>query len=284
MGHLNRLPLELMQILIDLLDVASLCQLSRVNQRWYEPCMNQIYDSPLLTTKKKHDSFFECTNERTQRLVRRLHLKSTWITNAQLQQLKHCHRLSRLQLDHCPHLLPSSLDLVISGCVMSIQHMSLANNQLSQSTLRLLGLASANGQLRYLDLRNTMIRPCGAIDASHHLDALLLPGWGLFYRHSLAHLDLSYCNWVDDTTLANLAQALPLLQFISLRWCQRLSDKAVGHLIQQLKHLNMIDLCFVSSINRHSNAHRLLRLNPWLQKIGFTFECKSIWLQRNKVL
>ncbi|KAI8060208.1 hypothetical protein BC940DRAFT_312479 [Gongronella butleri] len=275
---MDGLPLELMQLVIDATDVHDLSQLCRLSRRWYIPCAVRLYETPLLTTQERHNAFFECTSARTQLFVRHLYLKPMWITNAQLSQLVFCRRLVTLRLDHCPHLLPSSLEGLLRACLLSIRHVSLANNQLAQSTLQLLGQASTLGRLRHLDLRNTLIRPCDAIDTAHHLDALLLVPPQC---HGLAHLDLSYCNWVDDATLANLAHGLPLLQGLSLRWCQRLSDHAVTQLINQLKHLHMVDLCFVASINHPRCAYELLSMNPWLQKIGFTSECKSIWLHRS---
>ncbi|KAI8084937.1 uncharacterized protein BX664DRAFT_360743 [Halteromyces radiatus] len=268
---MDKLPVELVNKIMDELSTCDLCQLVRTNSQWYRPCISRIYESPILDDVKRHDLFFKTTKPHTQRYIRHLELTPSLITNEQLNQLTDCTGLITLHLSYCSHIVPNVLNKVLKVCLYMIQAVYLRDGQLSTETLQLLRQAC---HLRILDLSNTMIRPCDRIDTPHHLDTMITStnnnNNNQMDINTLHELDLSFCNWVDDTTLMNIVHGLPHLRYIKLRWCQEISDKAIMKMIQGLKQISSIDVCHIPCMNDPARVHQLLKLNPFLETVCFT--------------
>ncbi|CAO3642598.1 unnamed protein product [Cunninghamella echinulata] len=276
---MDQLPLEIVEMILEKLFISDLCQLCLLSHQWYGYSISRIYACPQLDDSKRHGLFFETTTPKTQVYIRKLSFLPTLISNKQLQQLNGCTNLISLQLSHCQHLTPNTLNILLEACVTSIQEVNFMDNQLDQKTLYWLGQASSNYQLCKLNLSNTMIRPCQFIDVPYDLHSMIFNNNNnnnvmnnrmMNNQNILMDLDLSYCNWVDDSTLLNVAEALPLLKSIRLRWCQKLSEMAIIIMVKRLKYLSDVDICHVSSINRPSKANQLLNINPFIKKIFFT--------------
>ncbi|KAI8341175.1 hypothetical protein BC941DRAFT_510388 [Chlamydoabsidia padenii] len=273
---MDRLPVELIEKIIKELTMSDMYHLASINQSWHRYCLNKMYECPqLMNTKRRHNSFFKCTNHRTQAYIRHLRLDPSLITNEQLGKLTGCTGLVTLELSHCPHINPESLNKVLESCLTSIHSVTLADGKLAQSSLALLGHASRYFQLRQLDLSNTMIRPCGSIDTPHHLDSMI------FDKDNALHdLNLSYCSWVDDTTLWNITTGLPFLKSLKLRFCHQLSDLAIKRMVQHLKQMSSVDVCHIPCMDDPAQVHGLMTLNPFLETIRFTHQLKPISLSR----
>ncbi|CAO3613050.1 unnamed protein product [Cunninghamella blakesleeana] len=311
---MDQLPLEIVEMILEGLSISDLCHLCTINHQWYDYCIPRIYACPRLDEAKKHELFFEVTTKKTQAYIRKLSCLPSLITNMQICQLDGCINLISLQLSHCQHITPDTLNILLEACVTSIQEISFIDNQLDQKTLYWLGQASSKYHLYKLNLSNTMIRPCYSIDVPYDLNSMI------FYKthnnndnnnnksekekkedeevdddqkynnttnhhminkqNILMDLDLSYCNWVDDSTLLNVAEALPLLRSIRLCWCQRLSEMAIIMMVQRLKYLSDVDVCYVSSVSRLSKANQLLNINPYVKKIFFTNHYKQEFIIR----
>ncbi|ORZ24381.1 hypothetical protein BCR42DRAFT_446333 [Absidia repens] len=290
---MDRLPAELIDAILQESSITDVCNLAATNRRWHQQCLHRIYYFPKLNNAKQHDLFFKSTNYHTQMYIRHLNLEPSLITNEQLERLTGCTGLISLQLSHCAHISSDVLDKVLRSCVASVQRVYLADGKLAQSTLQLLGQASRYFHLRTLDLSNTMIRPCDRIDTPHHLESMIMninedanndfttANSGDDKNNTLHDLNLSYCSWVDDTTLLNVTFGLPFLKFINLRFCHHLSAMAIMKMIRHLRYISTIDVCHVPCMNEPSCVHNLLSLNPLLEKINFTHHFKPSLLIRS---
>lgn len=274
---MDRLPAELMDRVVQELSLPDMYHLASTNLLWYQHCLSRMYaNPPLINNKRRHDLFFKHTSHRTQQHIRHLRVDPSLITNEQLGQLTGCTGLTTLDLSYCKHINSDSLNKVLTSCMISIQRICLVDGKLAQSSLALLGHASRYFQLRSLDLSNTMISPCGSIDTPHHLDSMIIMG----ASSALHELDLSYCSWVDDTTLSNITLGLPLLKFLRLRFCHQLSDLAIKGMVQHLKQISAVDVAHIPGIDNPVHARALLALNPLLEEISFTHQFKPTSLSR----
>ncbi|KAI9262951.1 hypothetical protein EDC94DRAFT_584369 [Helicostylum pulchrum] len=265
---MNRLPFELIENILSLLSTKDVCSLSLLNQHWNTIGSMKLYCRPSIQNEKKLILFTKIS-KKVQSYIRVLDFSSVhpFITNLRLSPLlQNSKNIKHLNLSKCIHLSPSNILELIKSNLRNLDTLILADCTLSMDILGCIGQAN-HYRLKILNLSNTMIKPCTAIDTCNHLEAMITSP---FLSSQLIYLDLSYCSWVNSQTVENIAHGLPRLESIVLQWCNKVKPKSFKILIKNLKHLKSIDLRHIDSIGNSEQIFSMIENATPLKKILFT--------------
>ncbi|KAF7723911.1 hypothetical protein EC973_001534 [Apophysomyces ossiformis] len=272
--------IEILDIILNYLGNSDLCALCCVNWVWRCIIIPRLYGIPRLDTQQRLHQFVSKTHGtilQQQITVLDFSMVRQYVTDDHMEKLGNCSSIRCLNLSNCSRLSSSAIHKFLSflgGNNRTLEVVQLANCHLSEKTLAILGQMSG---LRRLDLTNTMIRPCVSMDTTHHLGQMLLTPNTRCCR--LENLDLSYCRWVDDRTLQNIAHGLPRLRRIDLCWCHRVSYTSILYLVQTLSRLEQIDLRHLDMIGVEM-AWKLFHANLSLVTIDFSSRLRTARLIR----
>lgn len=271
LSEMERLPFELMDKIFGLLSIEDICSFCLLNHDWNLVASSRLYRYPFLQSEKALQLFAVNITERLQKYIQvfdltHVHQYTTDLIMSPL--LDHATNLRHLDLSKCSNLSPNAILLLIQNNLQHLNTLSLANCILSTDILHYIGKAT-HSQLKFLDLSNTMIKPCASIDSSNHLDMMITSPSS---SSKLVHLNLSYCAWVNSQTIENIANGLPHLEHVILQWCNQVKLKALHAMIQQLNNLKSIDLRHIDSIESKEQASGIISHATSLEKILFT--CK----------
>lgn len=269
---MNSLPFEVYENIWIKLRKKDLCSAALVNSQWRFISYHMLYGHPKISCSKQLILFSQI-GPLAQTFVRVLDLKGVhqYVTDKLLQEyLQHLACLKQINLDQCVHLSSSTINNLVQKNILSIDSLSLSDCKISKDTLTLIGKA-CQYKLTSLDLSNTMIQPCSSIDSSNHLEDMI----GIS-SPKLRHLDLSYCTWVNSTTVKNIARGLPKLQHIILQWCSQIKAEAITEMVQQLLCLNTIDIRNIESIGTSEQVEDLMNEGSSLKKVMFTYKRSAI--------
>lgn len=269
--EMERLPFELMDKIFSLLSTQDICSFCFLNHHWHLVASARLYRYPILQSEKTLQLFTENTTEKQQKYIQVLDLTHVHqYVNDRIMSplLDHVTNLRHLQLSKCSNLTPNTILLLIQNNLQHLSTLSLANCTLSTDILHYIGKAN-HSQLKFLDLSNTMIKPCTSIDSSNHLDMMITSPSS---SSKLVHLNLSYCAWVDSQTVENIANGLPHLEHLILQWCNQVQVKALHTTVQQLNNLKSIDIQHIDSIESKEQACGIFSHAASLKKVLFT--CK----------
>ncbi|KAI8888383.1 hypothetical protein K501DRAFT_151413, partial [Backusella circina FSU 941] len=233
------LPLEIINQIFDHLSSNDLCTITRLNSTWHIFGSQRLYKHPKIGTLDQFKKFI-IINQELQSYIHELDLTevSHYVTDTSLASLVHLSHLRCVNLSNCMQLSPNTIHQVIHKSLPTLHKLLLANCKLSTDILSLVGRAS-HLHLMTLDLSNTMISPCIAIDSAHHLDSMLT---GPIDSSEIVYLDLSFCSWVERQTVMNIARALPKLKHIVLQWCNKLKLETMLDLTRHLTYLETVDI------------------------------------------
>ncbi|KAI9269555.1 hypothetical protein EDC94DRAFT_373702 [Helicostylum pulchrum] len=265
---MNCLPFELIEKIIDLLSTKDVCSLSLLSQYWNTIGSMKLYCHPSIQNEKKL-ILFTNISKKMQSYIRVLDFSSVhpFITNLMISPLlQNSKNIKHLNLSKCIHLSPSNILELIKNNLHNLDTLILADCTLSTDILDCIGQAN-HCKLKILNLNNTMIKPCTAIDTCNHLEAMIT--WP-FLSSQLIYLDLSYCSWVNSQTVENIAHGLPRLENIVLQWCNKVKPKSFKIMIKNLKHLKSIDLRHIDSIANSEQIFSMIENATSLKKILFT--------------
>ena len=272
---MERLPFELMDNIFDLVSIPDVCSLCLLNHDWNRIASERLYRAPKIHNKKQLE-LFTTIHEKLQRHIQVLDLVPVhqYLTKDHLSQLEHVNNLRYLNLSKGAHISPDTILTLIKNNVFQLNTLLLANCTLTMDILRVIGEANHH-QLKYLDLSNTMIKPCISIDSFHHLETMITSPMS---SSQLIDLNLSYCAWVNSQTIENVASGLPQLQHITLRWCNQVKVDSIQALVRRLSKLHTIDLREIDSIETAEQlGFIILDHASSLKRILFT--CKRTTIQ-----
>lgn len=269
---MEKLPFEISAQLFSLLPTRDLCEAICVNQHWNATATTVLYKYPLLHTPRQLLLFAQIT-DRVQSHVHHLDLTrvQSHVTDRQFAHLQHLTHLKHINLSKCIHLTPAAIYPLIQRNAHQLHTLILANCTLSNDILHWVGTATRH-HLQFLDLSNTMIKPCVSIDTANHLDSML--DTTTLIQANLRHLDLSYCTWVNGQTVENIAHCLPNLEHIVLQWCSQIKLKSIDILVQKLGCLDTIDIRHIETIANTTQAFGIMENALSLKRILFT--CKTM--------
>ncbi|KAL9559260.1 hypothetical protein PS6_000841 [Mucor atramentarius] len=234
---MEKLPFEISIKIFSLLSTQELCEATCVDQHWNVIASSVLYKYPLLHTRRQLLTFAQIT-EKAQ---------------------SHVHYLDLTRVHE--HANAYQLHTLI-----------LANCTISNDILHWIGKATRH-HLQFLDLSNTMIKPCVSIDTANHLDSMF--DTTTIIKANLRHLDLSYCTWVNGHTVENIAKCLPSLEHIILQWCNQIKLKSIDILVQKLGSLDTIDIRHIETIASAAQAFSIMENALSLKKILYTYKTVS---------
>lgn len=270
---MERLPLEITIKILDFLSTQELCLAAQIDPYWNMAVSSRLYKYPIIKTKKQLSDFTRISKS-SQMYIQ------AWdaiyihehLFDKHFQSLPHLNNLNYINLSKCTHLSPAAILPLVKSSIYNLHTLILANCTLSNDILVWIGEATRH-RLKYLDLSNTMIKPCVSIDTANHLDSMFdslnttAP--------QLQHLNLSYCAWVNGQTIRNIAIGLPKLEKLVLQWCSQLSHKSIDFMVQQLVNLTTIDIRYVETIGSSEQAIQILERAVSLKKVLFTYRTIS---------
>ncbi|KAK4512152.1 uncharacterized protein ATC70_013395 [Mucor velutinosus] len=270
---MEKLPFEISIKLFSLLSTQDLCEAIRVDQHWHVIASSVLYKYPALHTRRQLFSFAQIT-DRVQSHVHCLDLTQVYehATDKIFLRLQHLAHLKHINLSKCIHLTPAAIFPLIQLNAFQLHTLILANCTISNDILHWIGKATRH-HLQFLDLSNTMIKPCVSIDTANHLDSMF--DTTTIIKANLRHLDLSYCTWVNGQTVENIAQCLPNLEHITLQWCNQIKLKSIDILVQKLGSLDTIDIRHIETIANTTQAFGIMENALSLKKILFTYKTIS---------
>lgn len=273
---MDRLPQELIEKILDLLSPRDICSFSQVNQDWHINGSMKLYYYPRIQNEKKLALFTTKITKTSQSYIRVLDFKNvqTYVTDHVILPLLNnvCH-LRHLDLSKCTNVSPNLLFQLVKNNMNQLDTLILADCILSTDILECIG-KSNQSKLNILNLSNTMIKPCAAIDSCHPLESIIN---GKGSCSQLAYLDLSYCAWVNSQTVENIAIGLPQLEVIVLQWCNKVKPRSFKVLVSCLKYLKSIDLRHIDSVANEKDIFEMVEEAKSLKKILFT--CKRLTTQ-----
>jgi hypothetical protein len=270
---MERLPLEITIKILDHLSAKELCLAAQVSSYWNMAASSRLYKYPLIKTAKQLDAFTRISTSS------QMHIQawdSTYIhehlTDKHFHLLPNLCCLTYINLSQCTYISPTIILPLIKNNVYNLHTLILANCTISNDILVWIGEASRH-RLKHLDLSNTMIKPCVAIDTSNHLDSMFnsINTTAL----QLRHLNLSYCTWVNGQTVRNIALGLPKLEELVLQWCNQIKLKSIDLLVQQLLFLTIMDVRHTETIQNAQQALHILEHAVSLKKVLFTHKTIS---------
>ncbi|KAL9550739.1 hypothetical protein MBANPS3_004589 [Mucor bainieri] len=256
---MEKLPFEISIKLFSLLSTRDLCEATCVDQHWNVVASSVLYKYPALHTPRQLSSFARIT-DRVQSHVHYFDLS------------QHLTGLKHINLSKCIHLTPAAIYPLIQLNAHQLHTLILANCTISNDILHWIGKATRH-HLQFLDLSNTMIKPCVSIDTANHLDSMF--DTTTIIKANLRHLDLSYCTWVNGQTVENIAQCLPNLEHIILQWCSQIKLKSIDILVQKLGCLDTMDIRHIETIANATQAFGIMQNALSLKKILFTYKTIS---------
>lgn len=265
---MDRLPFELIEKILGLLSTKDVCSLSLLNQHWNTIGSMKLYCHPIIQNEKKLILFTKISRK-VQSYIRVLDfsLVHPFITSLTISPLvQNSKNIKHIDLSKCIRLSPNDILKLLKNNLHNLDTLILADCILSTDILDCIGQANHH-KLKILNLSNTMIKPCTAIDTCNHLEAMIT--WP-FLSSQLIYLDLSYCSWVNSQTVENIAHGLPRLESIILQWCNKVKPKSFKILIKNLKHLKSIDLRHIESIANSDEIFGMMENATSLKKILFT--------------
>lgn len=270
---MERLPFEISIKLFSLLSTRDLCEATCVNQHWNVAASSILYKCPLLQTPRQLSLFAQIA-DRAQAHVHHLDLTRVYehATDKMFLRLHYLTHLKHINLSKCTHLTPAAIYPLIQSNAYQLHTLILANCTISNDILHWIGKATRH-HLQFLDLSNTMIKPCVSIDTANHLDSMF--DTTTIIKANLRHLDLSYCTWVNGQTVENIAQCLPNLEHIILQWCNQIKLKSIDILVQKLGCLDTIDIRHIETIANTTQACVIMENALSLKKILFTYKTIS---------
>ncbi|KAI9483707.1 MAG: hypothetical protein EXX96DRAFT_537020 [Benjaminiella poitrasii] len=179
-----------------------------------------------------------------------------FINNKDEFLLKYMTNLKYINLSKCTRLSPTVIFLLVKHNAHGLHTLVLASCKISNDVLKWIGQANQH-QLKFLNLENTMIRPCKAIDTSNHLESMLVDN----SRNTaqLRYINLSFCTWVSSQTIENIARGLPKLEYVVLQWCNQIKLRTIIMMAKQLQFLNTIDVQHIDTIHDRKQLVRLFR-------------------------
>lgn len=271
---MERLPFEISIKLFSLLSTRDLCEATCVDQHWHVVASSVLYKYPLLQTPRQIFLFAQIT-ARVQLHVHHLDLSQVYehVTDALFLHLQHLTHLKHINLSKCIQLTPAVIYPLIQRNACQLHTLILANCTISNNILHWIGQATRR-HLQFLDLSNTMIKPCVSIDTANHLDSMFdtTTTNTISNKANLRHLDLSYCTWVNGQTVENIAHCLPNLEHIILQWCNQIKLKSIDILVQKLGCLDTIDIRHIETIANTTQAFGIMENALSLKKILFTYK------------
>ncbi|GAN07291.1 hypothetical protein MAM1_0155c06787 [Mucor ambiguus] len=271
---MEKLPFEVSIKLFSLLSARSLCEAACVDPHWNVIASLVLYKYPTLQTPRQVASFAQIT-DRVQSYVYYLDLSQVHahVADTLFLHLQHLTGLKHINLSKCYNLTPAAIYSLIQLNACQLHTLILANCTISNDILHCIGKATRH-HLQFLDLSNTMIKPCVSIDTANHLDSMF--DKTTIIKANLRHLDLSYCTWVNGQTVENIAQCLPNLEHITLQWCNQIKLKSIDILVQKLGCLDTIDIRHIETIANTTQAFGIMENALSLKKILFTYKTISI--------
>ncbi|KAI8642266.1 hypothetical protein BD408DRAFT_416812 [Parasitella parasitica] len=270
---MEKVPVEISTTILDLLSTADLCEAACVDQHWNLLASSVLYRYPALNSAHQLYSFSK-VSEKTQSHVQNLDFSRIHqhVTDKLLISWRQLSNLKCVNLSKCTHLTPAAILPLIRANTYHLHTLILANCTISNDILRWIGKATCQ-HLKFLDLSNTMIKPCASIDTANHLDSMF--DSTALIKADLRHLDLSYCTWVDGRTVENIAHSLPKLECVVLQWCNQIKPKSIDILVQNLSLLDTIDIRHVETIASAVQACEIMDNAVSLRKIRFTHKTIS---------
>lgn len=270
---MNRLPFELSDKILDLVSRVDICSLCQVNSYWHNIGSIKLYRYPLIQTKKQLDLIINIS-KKSKSHIRILDLAPVhqYITDLILSSLlQHTTNLTQINLSKCTDLSPAAILMSIQNHAESLNTLILTDCTLTTDILSWIGKA-IHFKLKKLNLSNTMIKPCVAIDTFNQLEMMFtLP----CSSSQLNYLDLSYCAWVNSQTVENIAQGLPKLDHILLQWCNQIKPISIHFMAEKLEHLKSIDLRHIDLIGSREQALDIIEHTASLKEILFTHKRTS---------
>lgn len=267
---MNRLPFELTDKIFDLLSRKDICSLCLLNSYWHTIGSIKLYRYPLIQTEKEL-LLFKNISEKSQSYIQVLDFAPVHqhITDLIISPLLgHINNLKHLNLSKCIDLSPTTILPLIQNSAKYLDTLILADCTLSTEILRCIGEA-IHYKLKKLNLSNTMIKPCIAIDTFNQLETMItLPR----SSSQLIHLDLSYCAWVNSQTVENIAYGLPRLDHIILQWCNQVKPISIYVMVGKLGHLKSIDVRHIDSIGSTEQALNIIDQTVSLKELLFTYK------------
>ncbi|KAI8080199.1 uncharacterized protein B0P05DRAFT_540398 [Gilbertella persicaria] len=271
---METLPFEVAIKVVSFLSIKDLKKIAVINRYWNILANVRLYKHLIIKTEKQLNLFIQWASQRTQSYVQCLDLTHVhgYVTDRTLDTLMYATNIRQLNLAKCTRLSPESILPLIKNNVSWLHTLILTDCTLSNEVIQWIGEASRQ-QLKCLNLSNTMIKPCLAFDTSNHLD-------NMFHSTNvwvaqLRYLDLSYCAWVNEKTVENIAHGLPYLEHIILQWCNQIKVNSVHNLVQQLTFLNTIDIRHIDTVSTEEQASHVMEYAASLKKILFTYKTNS---------
>ena len=278
---MDALPPELIDSVLVHLSQSQRAQASAVSRRWHSVINPRLYHAPNISTLHQLNQLTGNDSSSCRSLVCILDLSKVrdHVTDKHLTTFSQ-YPLHSLNLSKCHHISANALNQLLRTSIHTLQTALLNHCRLDTESLELLRLA----HLIRLDLSGTMLLPCHAIDTPHHLETLMDPA-----RSQLRVLDVAGCNWVDSTTVTNIAQGFPRLTHLSLFWCDQIKDgSCLEILLSRLPDLRYLDVQHVPAIPQDQQEERknriglqkLLHMHPHLQCIEYTHRQRKATIKR----
>lgn len=270
---MEKLPFELSIKVFNLLSTKDICEAACVDQYWNVIASSVLYRYPALNTIHQLYAFTQIS-EKAQSYVHYLDFTRIheYATDKLFFHWQNLTNLKHLNLSKCTHLAPAAIFPLIQSNAYQLHTLLLANCTISNDILHWIGIATHH-HLKFLDLSNTMIKPCASIDTANHLESMF--DTTTIIKANLRHLDLSYCAWVNGQTVENIARSLPKLEYIILQWCNQIKLKSIGILVQKLGSLDTIDIRHIETIANTTQAFEIMDNAISLKKILFTYKTVS---------
>ncbi|OBZ90637.1 hypothetical protein A0J61_01317 [Choanephora cucurbitarum] len=250
-------------------------RMATVNYYWNTVTTCKIYKHPIITSKRQLNALVNNLSEYNQGFIECLDLTAVhqYVTDPILYAFLRVTHLKQLNLSNCTYVSPAGILPLIKSNVSQLQKLTLTGCTLSTEVLEWIGEAIRQ-QLYCLSLRNTMIKPCKTIDTTNHLDTMLYTHTNTF-EANLRELDLSYCCWVNEETLNNIAHKLPYLEHIVLQWCNQIKASSIHSMVKRLTYLSTIDIRHISTIDTFEQACNVMQYTSSIKKIVFTHKATS---------
>ncbi|KAI7890580.1 uncharacterized protein EV154DRAFT_246512 [Mucor mucedo] len=265
---MNRLPFELTDKIFDLLSRNDICSLCQVNTYWHNIGSIKLYRYPIIQTRTQLNLFINIS-KKSKSHIRVLDFASVHqhtTDSILLSLLQHITNLNHINLSKCTGLSPTTILMSIHNNLESLNTLILADCTLTTDILTCIGKA-IHYNLKKLNLSNTMIKPCVSIDTFNQLETMFtLP----CSSSQLSYLDISYCAWVNNQTLENIAHGLPKLDHLLLQWCNQVKPISIHFLAEKLEHLKSIDLRHIDLIGSKEQALDIIYHTASLKEILFT--------------
>lgn len=267
---MNHLPFELTDKILDLVSRKDVCSICQVNSYWHTIGSIKLYRHPLIQTEKEL-VLFKNISQKSQSYIRILDFAPVYQHTTDLivsPLLKHAKHLNHIDLSKCVDLSPITILTLIQNNTKYLNTLVLASCTLSTDILSCIGEA-IHLKLEKLNISNTMIKPCVAVDTFNQLETMLtLPR----SSSKLKYLDLSYCAWVNSQTIENIAHGLPKLDHIILQWCNQVKPVSIHSMVEKLGHLKSIDLRHIDLIGSREQALDIIDHTSSLKELLFTYK------------